>query len=60
MLGAGMVHPVVLKNMKVDPNKYTGFAFGIGVERMVMLLHGIPDMRLLLSGDQRFLEQFHY
>ncbi|MDP2790076.1 MAG: phenylalanine--tRNA ligase subunit alpha [bacterium] len=60
MLGAGMVHPVVLKNMKVDPKKYSGFAFGIGVERMVMLLHGIPEVRLLLSGDQRFLEQFHY
>ena len=60
MLGAGMVHPVVLKNMKVDPKKYSGFAFGIGVERMVMLLHGIPDARTLLSGDQRFLEQFHY
>lgn len=60
MLGAGMVHPKVLTNMKVDPKKFSGFAFGIGVERMVMLLHGIPEVRLLLSGDQRFLEQFHY
>ncbi len=60
MLGAGMVHPTVLKNMHVDPAKFSGFAFGIGVERMTMLLHGIPDVRLLLSGDQRFLEQFHY
>ncbi len=60
MLGAGMVHPKVLTNMKVDPKKFSGFAFGIGVERMVMLLHGIPDVRTLLSGDQRFLEQFHY
>ncbi len=60
MLGAGMVHPTVLKNMHVDATKYSGFAFGIGIDRMVMLLHGIPDVRLLLSGDQRFLEQFHY
>jgi len=58
MLGAGMVHPKVLKNMKVDPDKYSGFAFGIGVERMVMLLYGITDIRLFLSGDLRFLQQF--
>jgi phenylalanyl-tRNA synthetase alpha chain len=58
MLGAGMVHPRVLKNMKVDPNKYSGFAFGIGIERMVMLLYGIHDIRLFLSGDLRFLQQF--
>ncbi|MFA6587489.1 MAG: phenylalanine--tRNA ligase subunit alpha [Patescibacteria group bacterium] len=59
MLGAGMVHPKVLKNMKADPDKYSGFAFGIGVERMVMLLYGIHDIRLFLSGDLRFLEQFN-
>lgn len=58
MLGAGMVHPKVLKNMKVDPDKYSGFAFGIGVERMIMLLYGITDIRLFLSGDLRFLQQF--
>ncbi|RJO58980.1 phenylalanine--tRNA ligase subunit alpha [Candidatus Parcubacteria bacterium] len=58
MLGAGMVHPKVLKNMKVAPNRYSGFAFGIGVERLVMLLYGITDIRLFLAGDLRFLEQF--
>jgi phenylalanyl-tRNA synthetase alpha chain len=59
MMGAGMVHPNVLRNMNVDPNKYQGFAFGIGFDRMVMLLHGINDIRLLLSGDLRFLRQFY-
>lgn len=58
MLGAGMVHPTVLKNMKVDPAKYSGFAFGMGVERLVMLKYGISDVRHFLSGDLRFLEQF--
>ena len=59
MLGSGMVHPTVLKNMKVDPKRHTGFAFGMGVERLVMLKHGITDVRHFLSGDVRFLEQFH-
>ncbi|HBH46490.1 MAG: phenylalanine--tRNA ligase subunit alpha [Candidatus Jacksonbacteria bacterium RIFOXYC2_FULL_44_29] len=58
MLGAGMVHPVVLKNMKVDPDKYSGFAFGMGVDRLIMLYHGINDIRLSYSGDLRFLKQF--
>jgi phenylalanyl-tRNA synthetase alpha chain len=60
MLGAGMVHPTVLKNMHVDPKEYSGFAFGMGAERLVMLLHGVTDIRLFLSGDLRFLEQFTY
>ena len=56
--GAGMVHPVVLKNGGIDPKKYTGFAWGWGVERLFMMKYGIDDIRLLFSGDLRFLEQF--
>lgn len=56
--GSGMVHPVVLKNGKIDPKKYTGFAFGWGVERVLMMKYGISDIRLLFSGDLRFLNQF--
>ncbi len=56
--GAGMVHPTVLKNGGINPNEYTGFAFGWGVERVLMMKYGIPDIRLLFSGDLRFLEQF--
>ena len=58
MLGAGLVHPQVLKNMKVDPDEYSGFAFGGGIERLMMLYHGINDIRLSYNGDLRFLEQF--
>jgi phenylalanyl-tRNA synthetase alpha chain len=58
--GAGMVHPNVLKAGKIDPEKYTGFAFGWGIERTYTLKAGlnIDDIRLLYSGDLRFLEQF--
>ncbi len=58
--GAGMVHPVVLKNGGIDPQKYTGFAFGCGVERLIMMKSNlkIPDLRLLYSCDLRFLLQF--
>jgi len=56
--GAGMVHPTVLKNGGLDPTKYTGFAFGWGVERVLMMKYKINDIRLLFSGDLRFLEQF--
>lgn len=58
--GAGMVHPTVLKNGGIDPKKYTGFAFGWGVERVLMMKSGlnIPDLRLLYSSDLRFLKQF--
>lgn len=58
--GAGMVHPVVLKNGCIDPGKFTGFAFGWGVERVLMMKTGlkIPDMRILYQNDLRFLEQF--
>lgn len=57
ILGCGMVHPTVLENVSVDPEKYTGWAFGMGPHRITMLRYGIPDIRLLLEGDMRFLEQ---
>lgn len=56
--GCGMVHPQVLRNMSYDPRVYSGFAFGMGPERIAMLRYGIPDLRLLYSNDLRFLEQF--
>jgi phenylalanyl-tRNA synthetase alpha chain len=58
LLGCGMVHPQVLKNVNIDPEIYTGFAFGIGVERVAMLKYGIDDMRLFYTNDLRFLKQF--
>ncbi len=58
ILGGGMVHPKVLENGGVDPNKYSGFAFGIGLERIVMFRFGLDDMRMLYENDVRFLEQF--
>jgi phenylalanyl-tRNA synthetase alpha chain len=56
--GAGMVHPVVLRNGGYDPDVYSGFAFGMGVERPAMLLHGVTDIRTFFSNDLRFLERF--
>jgi phenylalanyl-tRNA synthetase alpha chain len=56
--GAGMVHPIVLKNGGYDPNNWSGFAFGTGVERPAMLKHGIDDIRLFYKNDLRFLRQF--
>ena len=58
ILGAGMVHPQVLRNGGYDPEKVTGFAFGMGLERIAMLKYGIDDMRLFFQNDIRFLEQF--
>lgn len=58
MMGAGMVHPNVLRNMNIDHRKYQGFAFGGGIERLTMLRHSIPDVRLFQSGDLKFLRQF--
>jgi phenylalanyl-tRNA synthetase alpha chain len=58
ILGAGMVHPDVLRRVGYDPDVYSGFAFGMGVERMVMLRYGIEDIRLFYSNDLRFLQQF--
>ncbi len=57
ILGCGMVHPAVLENCKVDSERYTGWAFGMGPHRITMLRYGIPDIRLLLEGDMRFLSQ---
>ncbi|MEB2310599.1 MAG: phenylalanine--tRNA ligase subunit alpha [Sorangiineae bacterium] len=58
ILGCGMVHPDVLSHAGIDPETYTGFAFGLGVERVAMLRYGIPDIRLLFENDPRFLAQF--
>ena len=58
ILGAGMVHPNVLRNCGIDPEVYSGFAFGMGVERLAMLKYEIDDIRLLVENDIRFLDQF--
>jgi phenylalanyl-tRNA synthetase alpha chain len=58
ILGCGMIHPVVFEKCGVDPEKWTGFAFGMGVERVAMVRYGIPDIRLLFENDPRFLAQF--
>jgi phenylalanyl-tRNA synthetase alpha chain len=58
ILGSGMVHPAVLESCGVDAERYTGFAFGMGPERIAMNRHGIPDIRLYFDGDMRFLSQF--
>ena len=58
ILGCGMVHPAVFEHSGVDPERYTGWAFGMGPHRIAMLRYGIPDIRLLYDGDMRFLEQF--
>jgi len=56
--GSGQVHPAVVRNFGLDPERYIGFAFGSGLERLTMLRHGIEDLRLFYDGDLRFLEQF--
>ena len=58
ILGAGMVHPFVLSNCGIDPEEYSGFAFGLGLERIAMTRYGIDDIRLFYENDERFLEQF--
>jgi phenylalanyl-tRNA synthetase alpha chain len=58
ILGCGMIHPVVFEHCGIDPTKWTGFAFGMGVERVAVVRYGIPDMRLLFENDPRFLAQF--
>ncbi len=57
--GCGMVHPRVLAQGGIDPERYTGYAFGAGIERLAMLRHGVNDLRLFFENDLRFLEQFH-
>ena len=56
--GAGVVHPEVLRNVGIDPEKYSGFAFGMGLDRLAMLKYGVDDLRLFFENDLRFLEQF--
>jgi phenylalanyl-tRNA synthetase alpha chain len=56
ILGCGMVHEAVLENVDLDPERYTGWAFGMGPHRIALLRYGVPDIRLLLGGDMRFLE----
>jgi phenylalanyl-tRNA synthetase alpha chain len=58
LLGAGMVHPKVLENCGYDAERYTGFAFGLGIERVAMPMYGVIDLRLFYEGDVRFLERF--
>jgi phenylalanyl-tRNA synthetase alpha chain len=58
VMGCGMVHPRVLETSGIDPERYTGFAFGMGVERLAMLRYGVNDLRLFFENDLRFLEQF--
>ena len=58
LLPCGMVHPNVLRAGGIDPEKYSGLAFGLGLTRLVMMKYGIDDIRLLSSGDLRFLKQF--
>ena len=53
-----MVHPNVLENVGYDSEKYTGFAFGLGLDRVAILMYGIPDIRLFFQNDERFLSQF--
>ncbi|MFT6331685.1 MAG: phenylalanyl-tRNA synthetase alpha chain [Lentimonas sp.] len=60
ILGCGMVHPEVLKNVGIDPEEYQGFAFGVGIERLAMLKYGINDLRMFFEGDLRFLKHFGF
>jgi phenylalanyl-tRNA synthetase alpha chain len=57
--GSGQVHPQVIRNMGLDPERYIGFAFGTGIDRLAMLRYGVADLRLFFEGDLRFLSQFH-
>ena len=58
LLGAGMVTPKVLAGVGIDPEKYSGFAFGVGIERIAFIKYGVNDLRLFYENDIRFLEQF--
>ena len=60
ILGCGMVHPNVLKNVKVDPAKFQGYAFGIGIDRLAMLKYGINDLRAFFETDYRWLDHFGF
>ena len=58
--GSGMVHPAVFEAVGYDPERYTGFAFGLGIERVALLQYGVDDIRMFYENDLRFLEQFPY
>jgi phenylalanyl-tRNA synthetase alpha chain len=58
VLGCGMIHPVVFEQVGYDAERYTGFAFGLGIDRVAMLRYGIPHLSLLYGNDPRFLNQF--
>ena len=58
MSGAGVVHPTVLRNVGIDPERYTGYAFGMGIDRLAMLRYNVNDIRLYFENDLRFLQQF--
>ncbi len=58
IMGCGMVDPQVFRLVDLDPEEWTGFAFGLGIERVAMILHGIDDIRHFYQNDQRFLSQF--
>ena len=58
VMGAGLVHPQVIKNFGFDPDEWTGYAFGCGIERLAMLKYGIPDIRMFFDGDLRMINQF--
>ena len=60
ILGAGMVHPVVLRNGGLDPERYQGFAFGMGLDRLTMLKYGLPDLRAFFSADLRWLRHYGF
>lgn len=58
LLGCGMVHPNVLRNCGIDPEKYSGFAFGMGIDRIAMVRYKITDIRMMFENNKKFLEQF--
>ena len=60
ILGCGMVHPNVLKNVGIDPTRYQGFAFGLGIDRIAMLKYGMPDLRAFFSADLRWLKHYGF
>jgi len=60
ILGCGMVHPNVLKNVGLDPERYQGFAFGMGIDRIAMLKYGIPDLRAFFESDLRWLRHYGF
>jgi phenylalanyl-tRNA synthetase alpha chain len=60
ILGCGMVHPNVLRNVGLDPERYQGFAFGMGIDRIAMLKYGMPDLRAFFSGDLRWLKHYGF